>query len=159
MFAVGEEAGDEIGLAFLERLDTERHCLERRYHLLCIAQRKVAQETLVITVNLVVDERLLARCIAAHILTETLNEFFEHRLVEDIALACHHIVYLVFCEQFACLERYTVGTGIEHIDPQLLVEELACEHEHLHLWMLFFHSRTDFHTHSCRATKTKVKEQ
>ena len=59
-FVGTEQAVHQLVLPFLDGLHAERHSAQTRNLLLGVAQRQMAQETLVVLVNLVVDQSLLA---------------------------------------------------------------------------------------------------
>jgi len=75
------------------------------------------EQALVIFVYLVMHERFLTCELAAYGTFETLHYLLQNRLVEDKTLAFHYAAYITTREQFATLQNYTIGTGIEHIHP------------------------------------------
>ena len=93
----------------------------------------MAQETFVVLVDFIVDERLLTGELRRHGLLETVDDAFENGLVEHQRLALHDGAYVVARQQFAALEDDAVSTCIEHVDPQFLVEYFTREDEHLDL--------------------------
>ena len=93
----------------------------------------MAQESLVVFVNLIVEQCLLIGELAVDRQFKPLYNATQYRFVEHHGLSLHHRAHITTGEQFATLKDNTVGTGIEYIHPQLLVEYLACEDEHLDL--------------------------
>lgn len=77
--------------------------LEISYLLLSVAKSKMAKETLIVFVNLIIHECLLPHQLVAHAMLEALDDFLENGLIEHHFLACHHADHIAACEQFATL--------------------------------------------------------
>ena len=118
----------------------------------------MTQEALVIFVNLVVHQGLLAHRLTAYALLETLDDFLHDRLVENHALARHHTQHITACEQFSALQTDTVATRIEHVNPQFFVENLTREDKHLNLRIGLLGLTADFHTDGGGTVQSEVEQ-
>ena len=103
-FPFGKETVDEIYLAFLQTLDSEGHTSERGNHVLRIAECQMAEESLVILINIVVNDGTGAAVLTDHALLEACHNLLQNGLVEDQTAAVHHQTHIVAGEQFARLE-------------------------------------------------------
>ena len=115
--AVGEEFLHQLVLTFFKTFHTEGHATERSYLVFGVAKGKMAQETLVVFVYLIVEQSLLACRLFAHGALENLHYAFHYRLVEHQCLAGHHACHVGTSEKFAALQYYSVSPGVEHIHP------------------------------------------
>ena len=118
----------------------------------------MAQETLVVFINLVIDESLLAHQLAVHALLESLDNLLQDRLVEDHLLAAHAARHITTGEQFAALQDDSVASGIQRIHPKLLVENLARKDEHLHVGILLLGAAADFHANGGRTAQSQIEQ-
>ena len=89
---------------------------------------------------------------------ETLDNLLENRFIEHQLLALHHGHHVATGQQFATLQYDAVGTGIKHVNPQLLVEYLAREDEHLHLLVHFLGLTANLHAHGGRSAQAEVEQ-
>ena len=85
-----EELLDEFVLAFLKTLHTKGHTTQICDLFLGIAKGKVAEETLIVFIDLVVDEGLLLHELTTDGSLESLDNFFEDGFVEHKFLTVHH---------------------------------------------------------------------
>ena len=118
----------------------------------------MAQESLVVLVYLVVYQGLLLNQFATNGTLKALYNLFEDRLVEHQLFAIHHGRYIATCEQLACLQDDTIGTSIEHINPQLLVQYLTSKNQHLYIGMYLLGVAADFYTYGSRTTQTQIEQ-
>ena len=153
-----EELLDEFVLALLKTLHTKGHASQIGDLLLGIAKGEVTEETLVVLVDLVVDEGFLLHKLTTNGGLETLDNLFEDGFVEHEFLAIHHGRDIATREQLARLEDDTIGTCIEHIDPELFVEDLAREDEHLDIGMEFLGVAANLDAHRGGASKAQVEQ-
>ena len=77
----------------------------------------MAEEALVVFVDVVVDERVLSHGVLEDGVAETLEHLFEDWLVEDHALAVEDALHVATGEEFAALEYDAVSSCIKGIDP------------------------------------------
>ena len=118
----------------------------------------MAQETLVVLVDLVVDESLLTRQLRRYGMFEALDYLLEDRLVEHQLLALHDGHHIATGQQFATLQDNAIGTSIEHVDPQLLVQDLAREDEDAHLRIGLLGLTTDLDAYGGGTTQPQVEQ-
>ena len=118
----------------------------------------MAQETLVVLINLVVDEGFLTSQLRRDSMLEAIDNLLQDGLVEYQLLAFHDGHHVTTRQQFATLQNDAVGTRIEHVHPQFLVEYLARKDEYLHLRIELLGLTADFHTYRCRATQSEVEQ-
>ena len=64
---------------------------------------------------------------------ETVNNLLQDGLVEHQLFALHNGHHVATCQQLTGLENDAVGSCIEHVDPQLLVEDFASKDEDAYL--------------------------
>ena len=79
--AVMEEFLNQFCLSLLQTLYAERHSAQGGYLLLGIAQRKMAQETLVILINLIIQQSLLTHQLTVYSPVETVYYLLKDMLV------------------------------------------------------------------------------
>ena len=118
----------------------------------------MAEEALIIFVDVVRDESLLAHDLIVDTFLEPLHDLFEDRLIEDELLTAHHSFDIIARQQFPGLEDDTVAACVEHIDPQLLIQDLTREDKHLHLRIALLRMAADLHTDSRRAAEAEVEQ-
>ena len=118
----------------------------------------MAQEALVILVYLIIDESLLAHQLAIHALLEAIHYLVQDRLIEHHLLAAHAASHIATSQQLATLQDDAIATGIKHIHPELLIQYLAREDEHLHLRILLLGLATYLHPHCSGTAQSQVQE-
>ena len=89
---------------------------------------------------------------------EPLYDAAQDGLVEHQLLAVHHSHHVVACQQFAGLQYDAVGAGVEHVYPQLLVQDFACEDEHLHLGVQLLGLSAQLHADGGRTSQPQVEQ-
>ena len=102
----------EVILTLLDGLDTERHPLQTCNHILRISQCQVTEETLVILVDVIVEECFLTHGFVEHRPAETLEYLLQNGLIEHHALAVEHTLHITLRKQFTTLQDDAVGSGV-----------------------------------------------
>ena len=88
--ATGEEFLYKLILTFLKTFHSEGHCLEIGYLVLGVAQGKMTKETLVVFVNLIVEQCLLVGELTIYRQFKALYNATKYGFVEHHRLAFHH---------------------------------------------------------------------
>ena len=90
----------------------------------------MAQEPLVVFVDVILQHRVGLCRFGAHHLAEACDDLFEERLIEHISPAVHDQHHVVALQQIAGLQYDTVGACCQHLHPQALVEHFTREDKH-----------------------------
>ena len=117
----------------------------------------MTQETLVILVNLVVHQRFLLGQLGIDGTLEALYNLTQDRLIKHQLLAVHYTLNIMAGQQFASLENDAVGTSVQDVDPQFLIQNFAREDQHLDIRMHLLRRAAYLNTDGSRATQSEVK--
>ena len=118
----------------------------------------MAQETFIVFVNLIAYQSLLMIHLLLYCIAELIHYLLEYGLVEHIFLAVHHAQNVVAGEQLATLKNDAVAMSVQSVHPQLLVEYLAGEDEHLHVLVFRLQLLADFDADGCAAAQSEVEQ-
>ena len=118
----------------------------------------MTQKAFIIFVDLIIDERLLLDELSTDGGLEALHDLLQDRLVEHQLLTVHHSVHITAGKQLSRLQDHTVGTCVKHVDPQLLVENLTGEDQHLDIRIQFLGMSAYLHADGRRPAKSKIQE-
>ena len=77
----------------------------------------MAEESLVVLINLVIDHCLLMHQLASYALLESIYYLLENRLVENQFLSTHAGSHVTTGQQFSALEDDAFTSCIKHIYP------------------------------------------
>ena len=116
------------------------------------------QEALVILVYLVADQRLLPHDAGVDRMFEAFDNHLKYRLVEHKPTAVHDAGHVGPGQQFAALQYDTVATGVEGVNPELLVQYLPREYQDFNLRILDLCLPADVDAHHRRAAEAEVEE-
>ena len=155
---LGEETIGEVNLPFLQTLRAERHLTQSGYHVLRIAEGKMTQETLVVLVYLVFQTGINGSLLLADVLAEAGHDFLEERFVEDQVAAMHHLHHVVALKEVPRLENDAVGTSVEYINPEALVQDFSGKDENLHVGKASAQLSADIHPYRCAASESEVEQ-
>ena len=89
---------------------------------------------------------------------EAVDDFLKDGLVENHLLSLHDARHIGPGQQLATLQTDTVATSIEHVHPELLVQDLSCEYQHFHLWVALFGMSAYLHAYGSRTTQPQVEQ-
>ena len=156
--AVREEFLNQFCLSLLQTLYAERHSAQVGNLLLGIAQRKMAKETLVVLINLIIHQSLLTHQLAVYAPLETVYYLLKDRLVEHQFLAAHTARHIATCKEFATLQDDAVAARIEHIYPEFFVQNFSRKDEYLHVRILLLGLTADFYAYRGRTAQTQVEQ-
>lgn len=158
VIAVREEFLNQFCLSLLQTLYAERHSAQVGNLLLGITQRKMAQETLVILINLIIYQSLLTHQLAVYALLETVYYLLKDRLVEHQFLTSHAARHIATRKEFATLQNDAVAARIEHINPEFFVQNFSCKDEHLHVRILLLGLAADFYAYRGGTAQSEVEQ-
>lgn len=122
--AIRKELLYEFVLPFLQALHAKWHSAKVGDLVFCISEGQMTEKTLIVFIDIVVNQRFLAHELVVYALLKSLDDLFQDGLVEDKPLAVHHTCHITACEQFAAFEDDAVAAGIQGIYPKFLVEYL-----------------------------------
>ena len=107
----------------------------------------MSKEALIVLVYFIVDQGLLTYELTSNAVFEPLYDFLQNGLVENQSLAAHDTKDVATCEQFTTFEDDTIGTCVQYVHPQFLIENFSCEDEHFHIFMQLLCLSANFHSH------------
>ena len=95
----------------------------------------------------------------AYCLLESFYNLLKDWFIKYQSFSLHHSIHITTGKEFSCLKDDTIGTRIEHIHPELLIEYLTCEDKYLDVWMHLFSRTAYLHSDSSRASKSEIQEE
>ena len=118
----------------------------------------MAQETLVILINLIIHQSLLTHQLAVYAPLETVYYLLKDRLVEHQFLTSHAARHIATRKEFATLQNDAVAARIEHIYPEFFVQNFSCKDEHLHVRILLLGLAADFYAYRGGTAQSEVEQ-
>ncbi|CDC97987.1 unknown [Prevotella sp. CAG:474] len=145
-------------LTLFQTLHAKRHTAQIGNLLFGIPQGKMSQKTLIVLINLIVNQRLGTHKATPDTMFESLYYLLEYGLIENQTFTAHTAGNITSGEQFATLQNNSVATSIEHIHPEFLIKYLSCKDKDLNPWIILFGVSAQLNAHSGRATKSQVEQ-
>ena len=118
----------------------------------------MTKEALVIFVNLIIYQSLLAHQLTIDTFLETFYDFLQNRLIENHLLTTHAGSHIATGQEFPTLQDNTIATCIKNIHPELLIQDFSRENQYLYVRILFLGIAADFYTHRSGTAQTKIEK-